>query len=569
MESRFQEYIDYVCGGIRSKRTRADVSDELLSHLEARYEQNRAVGLEEEAAQAEAVAHMGSRKALRKTFSKLYPFSAVDYMRAALNFFMVGLLFTHIHIDFFVGSEQITVFVGQLLILFALFKLYTADRRIRTALILYPLYLLGNTACAWIAYYYIPVPPHLRLLQILTVCLLASAYGFFFAGLHRLCRQNPVENTKDPHLLFCGITTVGIQLFFIVILACTGADSKIELGGFGYILLAAVLIVLAGMQRAKKRLCHTDSPFLLRKPLQTYGKLCYALLSVLLLVVLPLGSMCHAAMRPPKAALYVQNDIETAEADIREARENMLRLGFPEVYIKDLPDSEILNYRHATFMTVCREEAVARAAEENPTVTQVHTYAFFFPKEATKTERSALRMLYVLENFDAQSFHGRDGFYFQFSGDEFWAYTPSVREIEGLSAFFSLILADCDGETVSAAPLYTVPYQDADGMPKAYTGCEFTFPRKAVNRRAYFADTAQFRSDTEQLLNYDSGYVAAVSYHKKAPFYLLHTNTLQMSEQKFSADMYSLLFQPSDPTVEQRNEDCLVQNADGSPERMQ
>lgn len=571
MESRFQEYIDDVCGGIRGAHRRAEISDELLSHLEERYEQNLAVGLDADAAEADAVAHMGSREALRKTFSALYPFSSIDYLRSALNFLMTGLLFSHIHLNFFVGSEQLTTLLGQFLLFYALFKLYTADRYLQTALVLYVLYLSGSTFCTWTAYYCLPAPPYLWFLQIAVAVLLAAAYGFLFAGLHRLCRQNPVEGTKEPHLLFCGAIPIGIQLFFITVLTATDSGSEIQLSGLeGYFLLFSLLIVSAGLQRAKKRLCHTESPFILRAPLQKRGKLCYALLSALLLVVLPLGSMCHAAMRAPETAPYVRQDVETADADVNEARENMRRLGFPEAYLNDLPDSEILHYQHAAHMTVCREEEMlARFAEEAPTDTQIRAYAFFFPKEALQTEGDALRMLYVLENFDAQSFHGRDGFYFQFSDRDFWAYAPSVRDSAQFPAFFSLILADCGGKTVSAAPLYTVPYQGKGGIPNTYTGCEFAFPRKAENRRAYFADTAQLRADPEKSSSYNSGYVSAVSFHKQAPFYLLHNNTLKLAEQQFSADMFSLMFQPSDPTVAKYNANCFVENADGVPEKMQ
>ena len=118
MESRFQEYIDYVCGGIRSKRTRADVSDELLSHLEARYEQSRAVGQDEIIAQSLAIEQMGNREKLRQKFAALYRFYTPDYLRTALNCLLFGLIFIFTRLNLFPYADSILPFVGQMLILY-------------------------------------------------------------------------------------------------------------------------------------------------------------------------------------------------------------------------------------------------------------------------------------------------------------------------------------------------------------------------------------------------------------------------------------------------------------------
>lgn len=107
MESRFQDYIDYVCSGIRSKRTRAEISDELLSHLAERYEQNRAVGQAEVDAQALAAEQMDDREKLRQKFAALYRFYTPDYLRTALNCLLFGLFFIFTRLNLFPFSDRI------------------------------------------------------------------------------------------------------------------------------------------------------------------------------------------------------------------------------------------------------------------------------------------------------------------------------------------------------------------------------------------------------------------------------------------------------------------------------
>ena len=59
---QFEEYLQYICAGIRSHRKRAEIHDELLGHLEDTYERGLATGLSDDAAQADALAQMGDRE---------------------------------------------------------------------------------------------------------------------------------------------------------------------------------------------------------------------------------------------------------------------------------------------------------------------------------------------------------------------------------------------------------------------------------------------------------------------------------------------------------------------------
>lgn len=135
----FEEFTDYVCKKIMSTRKKAEVKEELWSHLMDIYEQNRATGMQHTDAQKNAVEHMGDRKTLQNSMAQLYSISPPDYMRSSLNFLIFGILFSHVHLNFFAGADQIFAFFGEMLVLYALFKLREVSSKIKTAFYIYPL----------------------------------------------------------------------------------------------------------------------------------------------------------------------------------------------------------------------------------------------------------------------------------------------------------------------------------------------------------------------------------------------------------------------------------------------
>lgn len=52
---KFEEYLQYICAGIRSHRKRAEIHDELLGHLEDNYERALATGHNALEAENEAI----------------------------------------------------------------------------------------------------------------------------------------------------------------------------------------------------------------------------------------------------------------------------------------------------------------------------------------------------------------------------------------------------------------------------------------------------------------------------------------------------------------------------------
>ena len=74
-------YIDNVWKGIRDRKVKNELKDELLSHLLEIYEINIALGLSDDDALKDAVAHMGDSEAVSKTFKQIYPISSAEYFR--------------------------------------------------------------------------------------------------------------------------------------------------------------------------------------------------------------------------------------------------------------------------------------------------------------------------------------------------------------------------------------------------------------------------------------------------------------------------------------------------------
>lgn len=374
-------------------------------------------------------------------------------------------------------------------------------------------------------------------------------YGFLFAGLHTACKSVQTEGEKEPHLGFCCFLMLSILGFFIAVIAQN--DQNEDLSLFAYIFIGEILIILFGLRRAKRILMHSEPEFPLEKPLQKQEKLLYSVL-VMLFLALPFLGMYFAAARQPETTVYSPADTAENVQTVQEARAHMLSLGFPEEYLADLPDSEVLKYQNAAYMAV-PEYPDDKNSHLHADGFELQTYFFYIPSPdfdgSDETDISAahhadyIRILYRLSNLEAQKRHYRDGLYMMPNAQNMYTVNESETPPQMIGLTF-LVLSDYNGETLSSEP---IAIQKGEILgERTYSGAEFSVPQGSANQRVYFAQTYGCATGNWITNTSVSGYYI----HKELPIYPSFSNTLFAADNAF----YGGIFRASDSSYTVYNE---------------
>ena len=508
----FEDYTNSVCRKIMSSKKKNEVRDELYSHLLEDYERNSALGLKDEEAQNKAIEKMGDKEELAEKFGKLYSVSPPEYMNSSLNVFIWGLIFNYLNFEYVSGFEKLCVFIGELLILFSLFKLRKINKQINKALIIFPGLLLFQSIRLFTETYF-NIDETIKAILILTTGLLNTVfYWFVFNGLDRACTKVMHKNDKTPHLQL-GYIAILIYIANFSFLEWSNYESKFV---FVYI---PFFIALISIYNSKRILSHKEPEIELNHTLNKKEKFLYAVI-VIIATALPLTVMYLSATREPRYEIYNSNDTTIAEKETLFAREHMLDLGFPKEYLDDLPDSEVLKYTTAVYMQLAQEYNYESTPET------VKTYYFYF-------ENGGIRALSrIILPDDATAY--RNGFYMNFNrGDFTYSNINDVWSEEDYTNYngqFFLSLSEKDGETVSSEYFNKTELFDTYfNFYSVFTGYEYSFPHNSTQRRAYVAQTAIIQSyGQSHLVSIDKMY-----YRKHLPIYLTYNHFNEIAYEYF------------------------------------
>ena len=532
----FNDYISNVCKGVRSERKKAEIKEELLSHLMEAYEQNIAVGMGDMTAQKNAIERMGDKEELKKQFTALYSVSPPDYMRSSINFLIFGILFTHLHLDLFAGAGQIQTFFGEMLILYGLFKIRKINKTLKTTFYIFPLLILYENMSMFIMEYFYPSDNVREFLTLSLIALSAIFYGFLFFGLSNACNNVKTENDKRPHLLFCYINIIFFLFEFLI--AASEGDSLLFI-----FLIPPFIIPLLGLRRVKLILGRKEPEFDLSYTLSKRDKRNYGVLVVFFLI-LPIFIMIISATRQPETHIYSPVDTTESLETVQSAREHMLDLGFPQEYLDDLPDSEVLRYRTATY---CEESSYYSSKEIGKII---KIYIFYFSEEYNEETDSYpgigdIRTLYRIELPDDLKTNYKNGFYAQFTYQDFvLVYGDNgIRRDERDGMFFAA-LSDKDGTTISSDPFKTYR-TGTNNFYSRYTGAEYAFADNSTNRRAYLADTAVVSHPG--ITQYVS--VAYEYYYKDIPLYVTYNSFSEAANTTLGQGYIGHDGRQQDPTI--------------------
>lgn len=495
----FENYTKSVCRKIMSQRKKNEVREELYSHLLEEYERNSALGMDDETAQCKAIEKMGDENEIANSFGSLYSVIPAVYMRSSMNFIIWGFVLITLNFDLISPViSAFTQFFGQMLMLFGLFKLRKNEKRLNTALFYYIGLLFTGEIYEFLSMYYSLSDVFANALLVIILLANLIYYYLLVSGLDNLCKTTITDDDKTPHLYF-GYFMLILQ-YGIAYLALT-AESSLPL-----ISILPIIIFLFQLRRAKVVLAHEEPEIELNHALEKDEKRVYLCL-VAIFMLIPFISMYLSATRTPEYDIYKSNNVSVNQELVNEAQQNMLELNFPEEYLADLPNSEILEYINATHMSK-HSYYKGDGDIEKKEGEKVELFCFFYPD-------GAMRTLYRVELSDEFSSPYRKGFYIELENYQFvQSYKASIKNTDNTDGFgrFFIALSEYNGNCISSEYFADKsPYGTAGREVAAY---EYSYPAESTKRRAYFATAAYIQDyGLPQVL-----FVDAHFYTQEVPF---------------------------------------------------
>lgn len=471
------EYINSICRKIMSPRKKNEVYDELYSHLIEEYEKNFSLGLDDESAQLKAIEKMGDKEKIASDFGKLYSIIPTEYMRSSLNFIIWGMALSFFQINLFPGMGKILKFTAVMDLLYGLLKLKKTNNKLNIAFYLFigtefysiviqgiSLFTDGNDAFIYVC-------------QLISTILIAIVYWYIFSGIKDITKNLISNADKIPHLT--GGFIAYVLTAILIIFAAETEATYIAMGTPIFMIFA-----LCQLGRAKKILAYKEPEFDIREPIKKNQKFSYAVI-VIILAISPVALMLSAASPNVDSVIFNATDLTIEKSATEEARANMLELGFPEEYLHDLPDSEVLKYIDATFMKLENTDDIKQTtlANDHKTICTIEHFYFFYPD-------GEIRVLLRGEFPENSKAKYRKGIYHQFYNRD---VVPIVEDINAEEFF--IVLSEKSGKTYSAAPLSK--YTPKNAIDKFYiSGFEFIFEKGTTNQRIYLAHSAQLKNPT-------------------------------------------------------------------------
>ena len=288
---KFEDYTKSVCRKIMSPKKKSEVREELYSHLLEEYNRNSALGIDDETSQNKAIEKMGDKEKLADSFGALYSISPPDYMKSSLNILICGFIFTYLNFEFISGLEKLNLLIGQLLILYSLFKIRCLNKQSKVALIIFPILSLFQSVRFLFETYFVLDETYMNLFIVASAIFHAIFYWFLFSSLEKACQEVMHENETSPHL-YIGYFSILILIGSLSLQKWSNNDS---MSVFLYI---PFFVALISIYNAKKILSHKEPEIELNHTLNKKEKWLYSVI-VIVLIAIPLCFMYYSAFREP------------------------------------------------------------------------------------------------------------------------------------------------------------------------------------------------------------------------------------------------------------------------------
>ena len=456
-------YINNVSKGIRDRKVKNELKDELLSHLLEIYERNIALGVSDEDAQKDAVAHMGDSEAVSKTFKQIYPISSAEYFRRSGWCLAYPLL-----LYFSYGLRAVdTLCIITFFLFLALYKIRKVNKIFNTAFIT----TIANGVVQIVFFVlqnYILFEKSFSLFVVLSYqIMIVVIYTLIILGLIQI-KKKLNEPKEDFWLAYSSIPALILSNTLAVVSKFLGYSDwgfpALLIGFIINFLPAAVIYTTVrdidnlGLQIPQKM--HTKKKIII----------------TFLIVFIVTSSLCiYSVFVPYPPVDYIVNDIST---DVAEIKNNLIELGLPQSIAEELPESEILKYKDATELIIYEDEKWTNpfvdddnAPEED--LTESHYVSYLFTLPATEVEPYRVRILVAIDRFEEfdETLYTELALYY-FRNDS--------------SDIFCKMLCDIDNVTKEIEPIHNkvVSYDDIEDLYYI-----FTPTKNATNHRAYISQT--------------------------------------------------------------------------------
>lgn len=478
----FSEYVNNICKGIKSRPMREDIMEELTNHLEDNYERNLAVGMTEEEARQNAIDKMGDSDALSYRLSAVHSYSPLNAMSSAF-FSLIG---GYLCMNFFLkGSVKDILFILGIPIIFsALLRIRKLNGRTEKAFHFFNFSVIARLALYCMRLGRI-LPVYFECRFVAVIFVLQGIFWFLlFTGLHNFCQPYLTEDKKKPHLYFCGVYHLMLCFLNGFIVALSEGEN-VDIPSFILPLFMIFMYFYGTVQLTRMRsiLWDADGEYGILPADKKHFTVYTCVLAVCVATVL-IFNYASSNQKPVKTELVIHDVSEAEQEEADKVRQKLLEWDVKEQIVEDLPDSEILRYKDAAFVTWGADGGSMVIDNSNTdVVSTVWYYYFFFPDERFE-DNYTVRLLCYVENTYADTVKKlyRRGFY----------YVPWHKGFIGqnledeLNGAFISIITEENGKKYNSEPFFTYKLKDTkNGYPTEFPkGFEY---REEKGQRVYFA----------------------------------------------------------------------------------
>ena len=358
-EHNFDNILDFLCSGIMSKKERQNVRDELFDHLMCKYETNLAIGMDEEKAVESAINDLGDKNTLKFKLSQVHSYYPNLSMKKAMNLLILGFCLISFQINIIINiinTGEITKFIGQIIMIVALFCLSKSNDKLKKAFVFVSAeFTLTKIAVAitpalssvvfWI--------PHV--LYIASCIANIVKWFYLFYGLRDLTAPFKEEYRKTiPYGFASFVNSLSPAYFIWLYSAMIVSENSIPdisevATGTAYIIipfaLISIIITLVVFVMTSKCLWQNDHEYQIET--SSKKKAIAAILAVAVAIVPMAAVDLWISYEKADTEVYTVHDSDISEDEYNRICGSLLSYGIPERLVYSLPESEIERFENA------------------------------------------------------------------------------------------------------------------------------------------------------------------------------------------------------------------------------
>ena len=483
----FEGYVAEICKGIKSRPRREEVMEELLCHLEDNFERNIAVGMTEEEARLNAIKKMGDSESLSYYLTQVNSSSPLNNMNSAL----IGVIGGFIGMNFlFSGAiKELAIIMGIALMFSPLLRMRTMNKKAEKAFhffnfstlsqLFYYCISIGTMLPQWVFYVYIVVNSLFE----------GLFWIFLFSSIQALCDKHLGEEAKRPKLVFCGAYYMLLSFFSGYVLFLSEGE-KVTVDSFvlPIIVIFMLIYTLVQLFRAKNLLWAADSEYGIQ-PADKKHRIIYYCVVIFCASTIISCNYFTSTKEPVRTELIIHDVSQEEQKEADKVREKMLKWDVDPQIVEDLPDSEILKYKDAEFVTFGADGGYGGGSTyDNGTSSDLYYYWFFIPDKEYEGNYDVRLLCYIESHYadKVKSFYRKGFYYMPWQNLSYGIDIFPLNFEDELNGSYIGIITEENGKKYNAEPFFTYRIKDTEeGFPTDYPkGFEY---REEKGQRVYFA----------------------------------------------------------------------------------